>query len=255
MRYRWTGPREHDFEPEGFCNDEDISLFDAEMLVKARHPKAKTSTIRKFLVGLPLHGAITGYAESYLEVFERLDEPQHGLYDGGLDKFTGIPCDFWRIEMAILQDFASGCLTNEVKMTQSELPYRMRRAVGSGELENERVRLWQKATNIHFPKADLIRFAEEPEWQAWGSTATALINRRMNGRPAGWKWDEAKVALTIEASQRPAVLQNLGSIVAFINDQMQMLHHGDFPEKKDVYAYARLFSGLWRAPNPNDTPP
>lgn len=255
MRYRWIGPREHDFEPEGFRNDEDISLLDAEMLVKELHPTATTLTIRKFLIGLPLHGAISGYAESYREGFERLDELEHGPYDGGHDKFTSIPYDFWRIEMAILQDFASGCLANEVEMTQSELPYRMRRAVGSSELENERVKLWQKATNIHFPKADLIRFADEREWQAWGSTAKALMDPRKKGRPAAWKWDEAKVALTIEASQRPAVLQSAGSIVEFINDHMRMLHHDDLPNQKEVYAYARLFSGLWRKRDPNDSPP
>lgn len=243
-------------EPKGFDSANDVALADALKLVMQMHEGAKPRTVRKFLVGIAIHGNESGisvFAERYEESYVRLDRAEADVFRAQPERLVSIPCDFWRIGMAIDAD-ASGCfaasnLGHTTEMTGSELPYRMRDRT-SGELHNERVRLSQLAWGVHFPRRSLIALAEDPNWQAWGNVASALQNRGRRGRPQVWKWDEAKVALTIEAARNPEIIRGgTGPIVQFINDEMRQMHFEQLPDIKDVEAYARRFFGLWSEPD------
>ncbi len=241
-----------DGEPKGFDPANDIALADALNFVMGMHETARPLTVRKFIVGIAIHGnesGITAFAGHYEESYVRLDRTEPNVYRASPERFAAIPCDFWRIGMAIDEN-AGGCFANNnlghiTEMTASELPYRMR-DMTHGELQNERVNLAQSAWGVHFPRHSLIALADDPEWQAWGHVALALQNRGKRGRPHTWKWDEVKAALTIEAARNPDILSGgSGPIIQFINDAMRQMHFEQLPDIKDVEAYARRFSGLW----------
>lgn len=219
------------------------------------HKTAKPRTVRKFLIGVALHGnesGICGYAERFEESYVRLDRSEVVSYLGEPETFSPISADFWRIGMAISDgagaSFAANNLSHETELTASELPYRMRDRTTLG-IQNERVILTQSAWGVHFPRQRLTALAEDPQWQAWGDVALALRDRGMRGRPKVWKWDEVKVALTIEAAQNPEILrQGPGAIVQFINDELRHRHFEQIPDRKEVDAYVRRFSALWEPP-------
>ena len=246
-----------DGEPKGFDPEHDISLSGALDLVMHMHPSAKPLTVRKFLIGIAVHdneSGICGYAERFEESYVRIDRTEASPFRGTPECFVGIPCDFWRIGMAIDDDargcFAANNLGHITEITASELPYRMR-DMAYGELQNERVNLAQFAWGVHFPRRRLIALAEDLQWQEWGDVPLAVQNRGKRGRPAAWKWDEVKAALTIEAAQNPAILKGgAGPLVQFINGEMRRLHYEQLPDRKDVDAYVRHFSWLWNDDDP-----
>ncbi|WP_292937298.1 MULTISPECIES: hypothetical protein [unclassified Novosphingobium] len=236
----------------GFDPEIDISLSDAFEAVRQMHTTATPLTVRKFLIGVALHGdqsGLAGYVSEYRESCVRIDRPDLSAFQVQPEHFTSIPCDFWRIGMAIganaKAEFAVGNLGHITEMTASELPYRLRDRY-STDLQNERVSLSQIAYGIHFPKAQLLALAEDPGWQAWGAVSTAIDGRRKHGAPTQWKWDEVKVALTVEAARNPDILnQGAGPIRQFINDYMRQLHCDQLPERKEVQRYVERFSCLW----------
>ncbi len=240
-------------EPKGFDPEHDISLSDAFALVKQMHPTATSLTVRKFIIGIAIHGnesRICGYAERFEESYVRIDDPEGGIYRGRPEHFASVDPDFWRIGMAITDNpegsFAANNLHHVTDMTVGELPYRMR-DMGNGELQSQKVRLSQFAWGVHFPKEDLIRLANDREWQAWGAVATALQNRGKRGRPPTWKWDEVKASLTIEAARNPAILaKGAGPIVQFINAEMRRRHWEQVPDRKEVDEYIDNFRWLWK---------
>ena len=245
-------------EPKGFDPEHDISLSEALDLVMHMHPSAKPLTVRKFLIGIAIHEnqtGLCGFAQRFEESYVRIDRPEPTLFRGAPEYFMGIPHDFWRIGMAIDEN-ASGCfaandLGHVTTVSVSDLPYRLR-DMSNGDLQNERVELAQFAWCIHFPKPKLIALAEDPQWQAWGDVSLALQNRGKRGRPATWKWDEVKVALTIEAARNPRLLgRGSGPIREFINSEMRRLHYEQIPDRNDVDRYVNLFSDLWGGPPPD----
>jgi hypothetical protein len=241
-----------DGRPVGFDPDTDIALADAFEEVRQMHSSATPLTVRKFIIGAALNyrvSGLTGYAAEYQESFIRIDRPNLPAFRMPKDEFTSIPCDFWRIGMAIARnakaEFEAGNLGHITEMTASDLPYRMRDRQSTA-LQNERVSLSQIAYGVHFPKAHFLALAEDPAWQSWGSISAAIDSRRQQGAPPKWKWDEVKVALTIEAAHNPDVLtQGAGPIRQFINDHMRHLHGEQLPERKEVDRYVALFSQLW----------
>lgn len=245
---------------EGFDPDRYIMLSDAFSLVSNMHESARPLTVRKFLIGIALHGnqsGVCGYANRFKESYVRLDSEVTAPYRSKQEKGEAIPIDFWRIGMALDHEAAASFAANNLghisELTASELPYRMR-DTGDGGLQNERVQLIQLANDVHFFRAPLEALASDPQWQAWGDVAQALENRRKHGRPAEWKWDQVKVALTIEAARYPSIIDaGPGPIVQFINTEMAQLHYGGVPDQKDVYAYARLFSEV--IGEPQEPPP
>lgn len=251
-----------DGSPLGFDPEIDISLADAFEAVRQMHKTAAPLSVRKFLVGIALQGKqslITGFASCFREPYTRIDRPDLPAFQNPPEKFTSIPCDFWRIGMAIgpnaKAEFGNGNLGHITEMTASELPYRLRDRYPT-ELQNERVSLSQIAYSIHFPKAQLLVLAEDPGWQAWGAVSTAIDDRRKQGAPREWKWDEVKTALTVEAARNPEILtQGAGPIRQFINDRMRKLHYEQLPERKEVQRYADLFSFLWNSLEDESPPP
>lgn len=247
MRYSDDG------RPVGFDPDTDIALADAFEEVRQMHPTATPLTVRKFIIGAALNGdqsGLTGFAAEYQESFIRIDRPHLPAFRMPKDEFTSIPCDFWRIGMAIGPqagaEFASGNLGRITEMTASDLAYRMRDRHSSA-LQNERVSLSQIAYGVYFPKAHLLALAADPGWQAWGTISTAIDSRKQQGAPAKWKWDEVKAALTMEAARNADILtQGAGPIRQFINDHMRHLHGEQLPERKEVDRYVDLFSRLWK---------
>ncbi len=239
----------------GFCPDTFITLGDACTTIAQIHKTAKPATIRKFLVGAAFYGnqsGLEGYAERFEESYVRLDRSDVGAYRATPETYSSIPRDFWRIQMALSEDakrvFAVGNLSHITEMTVSELPYRLRDR-GADSLQNERVCLSQFAWGVHFPREHLLALVEDPEWQAWGSVALALRIRGKQGHPKVWKWDEVKVALTIEAARNPEILKKgPGAIVQFMNDEFRHRHHEQIPERKEVDAYVKYFAALWAAP-------
>ncbi|MDA9918633.1 hypothetical protein N9D37_01980 [Erythrobacter sp.] len=237
-----------------------VPLSGALDVVRHMHTSAKPMTVRKFLVGIAIHGSDSGmlaYAERFDESYVRLDREHASVYHSSPRHFESIPNDFWRIGMACGEEanssFAANSIDHNTELTVSELSPRIR-DMAYGELQSERVRLTQIAVGIHFPLERLLALAKDPEWQAWGSVAQAISNRGKNGRPKEWKWDEVKSALTIEAARNPEILAGgAGKIIQFINDEMRHLHYEQLPDRKEVDAYVRHFSYLW-APPASDAP-
>ena len=243
-------------EPKGFDPVHDISLSEALDWVMHKHTFAKPLTVRKFLIGIAIHGndsGILGYAERFEESYVRVDRLKVAPYRSPPESFTSIPNDFWQIGMALDHEakdcFAANNLGHIMEIALGELPYRMR-DMGHGELQTESVRLAQFAWGVHFPRQRLIALAEDPQWQAWGDVALALQNRGKRGRPQVWKWDEVKAALTVAVAQNPEILKDgPGAIVQFINSEMRRLHYDQIPDRKEVDAYVRHFSRLWGEPD------
>lgn len=224
-----------------FDKEHFVRLPSAIALVSDVRRRVSSLSARKFLVGIAKAGIIDAFAERYTETVQRIDEVDLPMLRFAPEIGSVIPIDFWRYSLAVEaeseQCFRAGNLGNDYSIGFDQLPYRFRKNFAV-ELPDKRMRLFQLAEGVYFPRADLEAYLRDPKWQSWIAEPEPS---RKRGRIPEWKWDEVKAALTREAASDSDLLkQGTGAIVNFMAAEFRHLHDEQQPDLSELYAYAQL---------------